>query len=196
MKPPGADAYQTILDAEWTRVEHPRPLPAADGAIPPAPIDSTRFVGRGLKVRSFHKGATIAAPVASVYAAWTDGDTFATTYDPNRAELAANIDLEIGGRFEWLWDGRVGSNGCQILSFIPDRMVSFSWNAPESQPESRAARTWVVVEFTPTEQGTDVRLTHLGFGDAPHWDETYRYFQKAWDVVLSRFKNQLEGAAG
>ena len=30
-----------------------------------------------------------------------------------------------GGRYEWLWDGKMGSNDCQVLSFIPNRMISF-----------------------------------------------------------------------
>ena len=72
-------------------------------------------------------------------------------------------------------------------------MISFSWNAPPTQPESRAKRTWVVVELEALgERSTRVRLTHLGFGQAKHWQETREYFSKAWDHVLAQFKQGLE----
>jgi len=156
------------------------------------PIDPTLFDAAGPDVRSFVVEETIAAPVAQVYAAWTDGEAFRRIYDPERPELRANIDLAIGGRYEWLFDGETGGNGCQVLSYVPDRMITFSWNAPPSQPESRAKRTWVVVELEPRgERSTHVRVTHLGFGDAPHWDETRAYFEKAWPHVLAQFRAHL-----
>jgi len=160
---------------------------------PTRPIDTDLFDAAGIDVRSFVKEVTIEAPVEAVYAAWTDGERFRRAYDAERSELSARIDLAIGGRYEWLWDGEIGSNGCQILSYIPNRMVSFSWNAPPSQPESRDKRTWVVVEFEPTSTGaTHVCLAHLGFGAAPHWDETFDYFSKAWEHVLQQFRKGLE----
>ena len=159
----------------------------------PAPIDTTRFAAAGPDLRSFVKEVTIEAPAEEVYAAWTDGEAFRRAYDPSRPELKAEIDLAIGGRYEWLWDGVTGSNGCQILSYIPGRMVSFSWNAPPSQAESRNELTWVVVELEPVaDAATAVRLTHLGFGRAAHWDETFEYFSRAWPHVLQQFKKGLE----
>ncbi len=159
-------------------------------------IDTTLFAGRGADVRHFVKETTIAAPCSEVYAAWSDATQFTHTYDsgdPGQSELAANIELEIGGRYEWLWDGKLGSNGCQVLSYIPGRMISFSWNAPPTQPESRARHTWVVVELESLSAlETAVRLTHLGFGRAPHWDETHDYFSQAWEHVLRQFKKGLE----
>jgi uncharacterized protein YndB with AHSA1/START domain len=157
------------------------------------PIDTSLFDASGPTVRSFAKEISIEAPVSEVYRSWTDGERFCEVYGPDRDELAAHIDLAIGGRYEWLWDGKMGSNGCQVLSYVPDRMVSFSWNAPPDQPESRAKHTWVVVELEPlSETSTLVRLTHLGFGEAAHWDETYEYFSKAWPHVLDTFRKGLE----
>ena len=82
------------------------------------PVDTSLFDARGMDVRSFTKETTIQAPVSTVYAAWSDGDVFPRVYGPDRPELAANIDLAIGGRYEWLWDGEMGSNGCQVLSYL------------------------------------------------------------------------------
>jgi len=156
-------------------------------------IDTGMFVGSGQSVRRFVSEATILAPVGEVYAAWSDPAALVQAYNARQPQIKANIELEIGGRYEWLWDGQVGSNGCQILSYIPGRMISFSWNAPPDQPESRAKHTWVVVEFEAADpDSTHVRLTHLGFGNAPHWDETFEYFTKAWQHVLGQFKKYLE----
>jgi uncharacterized protein YndB with AHSA1/START domain len=172
-----------LMDAVWKKIGDETMI---------KPIDTNLFAADS-PTRSFVREVTIAAPVAEVYAAWSDGERFVQAYDPDRPELKANIDLAIGGRFEWLWDGKMGSNDCQVLSFIPDRMISFSWNAPPDQVDSRAKRTWVVVEFEATDSGgTHVRLSHLGFGSAAHWDETYEYFQAAWPVVFANFKQNLE----
>ncbi|MAE71542.1 MAG: hypothetical protein CME06_13875 [Gemmatimonadetes bacterium] len=157
-------------------------------------IDPDLFDARGPQVRSFVKTTTIDAPPEKVYEIWTDAAAFVAAYASPNVDLRAEIDLAIGGRYEWLWDGVTGSNGCQILSYIPNRMISFSWNAPPSQPESRAKRTWVVVEFERSrEGGTHLTLTHLGFGTAPHWQETFEYFSAAWLHVLEQFKRALEG---
>jgi uncharacterized protein YndB with AHSA1/START domain len=185
LAPIGSDESETILDAVWTR-------PEEDSM--PRPIDSNRFAPSP-HTDGFVRELVIAAPVERVYAAWTDGAAFAAAYGPDRPELRADIDLAIGGRYEWLWDGKRGSNDCQVLSFIPNRMVTFSWNAPPDQPESRAQRTWVVVEFEPVDAGTQVRLTHLGFGEAEHWRVTEAYFGKAWDHVLGQFATNLGGSA-
>lgn len=52
----------------------------------------------------------------------------------------------------------------------------------------------MVVEFRALEGGaTGVTLTHLGFGQAVHWDETFEYFSAAWTHVLETFRTNLEG---
>jgi uncharacterized protein YndB with AHSA1/START domain len=157
-----------------------------------APIDPALFDARGAEVRSFTKEIVIAAPAAKAYALWTDSAAWqALMGDPSRA----NLDLEIGGRYEWLFDGATGSNGCQVLSYIPGRMVSFTWNAPPGQA-TRERRTWVVVETEAlAPDSTRVRLTHLGFGQGAAWDETFAYFDNAWGRVLPLMKAALETPA-
>lgn len=169
------------------------PMPDGPPADGPRPIDSARFAASGSDLRSFSREMTIRAPADEVWLAWTEADRFRAIYADEESPLAANIDLAIGGRFEWLFDGEVGSNGCQVLSYLPGRMLSFSWNAPPTQPESRERSTWVVVELEPVDAtATRVRLTHLGFGEEPHWDETVAYFEGAWEHVLERFRAGLE----
>lgn len=157
-----------------------------------ASIDSALFDGRGPAPRAFVKEIEIAAPVADAYALWTDAEAWQRLMGP---DSRAHIDLEIGGRYEWLFDGQVGSNGCQVLGYIPGRLVSFTWNAPPTLP-TRERRTWVVVETEAlAETATRVRLTHLGFGEGDDWDATFAYFDNAWGRVLPMMKQHLEGDA-
>ncbi len=122
-----------------------------------APIDPDRFAAAGADLRSFTKERVIAAPVDRVWAAWATDEGWSDVFPP---PSASRIDLAVGGRYEWLFDGAIGGNGSQILSYIPDRMISFSWNAPPSQPDSRLARTWVVVETEALDDEPHPRPAH------------------------------------
>ncbi|MCA9309741.1 MAG: SRPBCC domain-containing protein [Phycisphaerales bacterium] len=189
-RPDASAAWDQIMDGSWTK------LGGEEDDVVAMPIDSSSFEGAGDTPRQFTVTGHIAAPVEAVYRAWTHGDAFRRAFAPEREALGANIDLAIGGRYEWLFDGVTGSNGCQVLSYIPNRMVSFSWNAPPAQ-STRGRHTWVVVEFEPAEgDATDVTLTHLGFGEGEAWDETFTYFQNAWPFVMESFRSNLEKAPG
>ncbi|MEM8964137.1 MAG: SRPBCC domain-containing protein, partial [Acidobacteriota bacterium] len=178
----GEGEWSAALDGTWKRLE------ASAMAI-----DHSQFVGSGPDVRTIELDVTIAASRDAVYRAWTDSDGFKAAYGPDNEALHADIALEIGGRYEWLFDGKIGSNGCQVLSYLPGRMLSFTWNAPPNQAANREKRTWVVVEFADGEDGhTAVTLTHLGFGEGEEWDTTRDYFQQAWRYVLDTMKKNLE----
>lgn len=177
--------WRASADARWQRQG------AAEGHR--AAVDPARFVAAGDELRSLVKQATIPAPAAVVWAAWTDAEAWGRLWG---APSRGNFDLAVGGAYEWLFDGEIGGNGDQVLSWIPGRMLSFSWNAPPSQPHTRLARTWVVVELEPDGDGaTQVRLTHLGFGDGPEWDQTYAYFDSAWERVLTLMAAKLGAPA-
>ncbi len=106
------------------------------------------------------------------------------------------IELQPFGRYELYFDqdaqiGQRGSETCQVLSFIKDEFLSFTWNAPPSLPEVRnhTYKTWVVVNFNRiSDKQTLVKLTHLGWPSGSSWDEAYRYFDKAWGYVLNRLE--------
>jgi uncharacterized protein YndB with AHSA1/START domain len=116
----------------------------------------------------------------------------------------ARIELHPGGPFEILFDasapaGRQGSEGCTVLSVIPDELLSYTWNAPPKFEHARAQHTWVVVrldELAPAR--TRVRIDHQGFAEqaADHpehraeWEEVRAYFQSAWGKVLDALKAQ------
>jgi uncharacterized protein YndB with AHSA1/START domain len=160
---------------------------AADPARRTMPIDDQLFVASGSELRTISVERLIDAPPEAVWEAWTTESGWKAAYGPERPELKANIELAIGGKYEWLFTGTVGSNDCQVLSYLPPRMLSFSWNAPVAQAQSRSKRTWMVIEIEPEQGGKSrVRATQLGFGEGPQWDETRDYFEQGWAHVLDQ----------
>lgn len=111
---------------------------------------------------------------------------------------AAKVELRVGGAYEieFLADAPLGSRGsesCRFLSYIPDRMVSFTWNAPPQFDKTRFLHTWVVIELADCPEGTRVLLTHTGWpasglSGEPQWEEIFAYFDSAWSWVLERLE--------
>ena len=115
--------------------------------------------------------------------------------------VKADIDFRPGGKFHILFvpdapEGQRGSEGCTVLSFLPERMLSFTWNAPPTFPEVRAGahKTVVVIETLPL-----VRLTHHGWPGAAEsselWDGVFAYFEKAWPQVLGALRGHFQKGA-
>lgn len=157
-------------------------------------IELDRFVAAGMVPDGVHKEAIIAAPREQVFAAWTNSEGIKSFLG-----VDSTIDLRIGGPMELYFgankpEGQRGSEGAQILSYLPNRMLSFSWNAPPSYPEERAKHTWVVIQFheLPGDQ-TRVELDHVGFGASGvgKWDEVRTHFDRAWGNVLKALAAKL-----
>lgn len=142
---------------------------------------------------------TFDAPRAAVWAAWTSAAAL-------QAWLADEVHmaLRIGGPFEVLFlppgTPERGSEGCTVLSFVPERMLSFSWNAPPHLAHTRRRHTWVVLDFADAGEGTRLRLTHTGWPVAgfgadghPDWPATFAYFEQAWPRVFDGLRGHLEG---
>lgn len=142
--------------------------------------------------RVLEKTVVVAAPVADVYRTWT-------TPEGMKSFIAqgAVIEMKPGGKYEIYFDtsapeGQRGSEGCEVLSFVENRMLSFTWNAPPQFPEVRQQRSFVVVHFSPIAGNqTRVDLTHGGWGQGEQWDKVYDYFDKAWTVVLTSLKEKV-----
>ena len=197
----GAEDWTRLMDGTWHKIDGDGETTGdkeastdatSAGTAGSRPIDASLFVASGPEVRGFELEETMAVPPADVFAAFTDADAFVAAYGPQSETLKAAVELAIGGRYEWLFDGEVGSNGCQVLAYAPGRMVAFTWSAPPEHGALRDVRTWVVVQLDPTPEGTAVRLGHWGFGDGAEWDDTVTYFKNAWAYVLGTLKNNLE----
>lgn len=148
----------------------------------------------GINQRNLHKNRIIEAGKAEIWRKWT-------THDGLKTFIGADnkIELTPGGPFEIYFlmdapDGKKGGEGNKVLSFLPNEMLSFSWNAPPSIPEIRnqTHRTWVVVQLIEIgESTTKVTLDHLGWKDGEKWEETYDYFDKAWDFVMDSLEKSV-----
>lgn len=107
----------------------------------------------------------------------------------------ANIALALGGPYEIQFDPndeRSGTRGLKILSYAPEEMISFEWNAPPEYPEVRNGGTWVVVAMRPIDAfTTQVTITHLGWKQGPQWDRAYPHFQQGWSELMTRLERRF-----
>ncbi len=157
-------------------------------------VMATSFSAKAEETEMIEVARLIGAPIAEVWDAWTTKEGFNAVFD---GPVLDNIRLEMGGPYEIHWDtsaaeGERGSEGCTILSFVPERMLSFTWNAPPSLGEMRGKHSYVVIDFQPLGADlTRVTLRHAGFGDGPEWEPVRAYFEPAWPWVMDQFVNHL-----
>ncbi len=157
-------------------------------------IDTSLFVAAGPELRSLEKRVRLAAGPARIFRAWTTPEGLTALLD-----VEAKVELRVGGPLELYFmpdapEGTRGSEGCQFLAYLPDRLLAFSWNAPPTIPAARERRTWVVIELAPAGEGaTDLTLTHAGFGEGAAWDETFAYFDRAWGMVIDAMVARFGG---
>jgi uncharacterized protein YndB with AHSA1/START domain len=146
--------------------------------------------------RVLRKEITIRAPLEKVWRAWTTVEGLAPVSG------TSNVELRVGGAYEWFLDGEPdenglrGGQGSRVLAFLPGEVLAFDWTFPPSVPSLRASRakTQVVVQFDEPETGVvRIRFAQLGWGQGEDWDRGYDYFDKAWDWVLQTMKESLEG---
>lgn len=141
------------------------------------------------------KSATVNTPIEAVWRLWTTHEGLKSFFGYDNT-----VELVPGGPFEIYFlkeapYGERGSETCKVLSFLPLRMLSFSWNAPPDQSfvRNNSYKTWVVIQFEETEGGgTRVLLHHLGWPLGEEWDKAYSYFDSAWGKVINWFESACE----
>ncbi|NLH49463.1 MAG: SRPBCC domain-containing protein [Myxococcales bacterium] len=148
--------------------------------------------------RMIVKETVVPAPRAAVWEAWTTREGIRTFLAPE-----ARVELRFRGPFEIHFDrdapaGSQGSEGMTILSYLPEEMLSFTWNNPPELAEIRHETTFVVVQFMAVSPGeTRVKLTHLGWPEGAIWDRSFAYFDRAWGVVMDRLRRRfIDGPFG
>ncbi len=142
------------------------------------------------------KTRQIPVPRPDVWTRLTTSDGAAAFFSP-----AAHIELRRGGPYEifFLLDadpGGRGSEGCRVLSYVEGEMLSFTWNAPPHFPEIRWQRSFVVIRLGDRDGGgTELRLTHTGWGSGAQWQEVRDYFERAWDQVLDQLERSFRSGS-
>lgn len=147
-------------------------------------IDGSRFAQVGVTQRPVIAEATVGASPSVVFGAWTNSDEVTAWLG-----VPAFIELRVGGRFELHFapdapEGERGSEGCQVLGYVPDELFVISWNSPPTLPAIRNALTQVAIFLNEVPGGTHIRLVHSGMGEGDLWDQNRAYFQAAWPNVL------------
>ena len=146
----------------------------------------------GSTTRAIHEEVTVAAPRAEVWKALTTTEGVKTFFAPD-----ANVELRLNGPYEIFFVpsaklGERGGEGNRVLSYIPEEMLSFTWNAPPKFGAFRAKRTFVVIRLSDAGEGqTRVELTHAGWQEGEQWDQIFDYFAKAWPHVLGNLKKRF-----
>lgn len=152
----------------------------------------------GSHERLLQKEAIINASASEIFNAWTTSEGIATFFAKQ-----SNVELRIGGPYELYMKldnppGKRGAEGCKILSYLPNKMLSFEWNAPPKIPTLRDAGelTSVVLQFDELSVNqTKVTLTQLGWGEGEDWDECYNYFDNAWSHVLNNLTKRFDDSS-
>ena len=131
-----------------------------------------------LQVRRVYK-----APVAAVYAAWTDPEQMKHWMGPSDAfgESVVTMDVREGGRYRIIMrspDGEVHRVGGVFREIVPNKKLVYTW-AWESTPERESL---VTLEFRPSGQGTELLLAHQRFADSQARDK----HQDGWTGCLDR----------
>jgi uncharacterized protein YndB with AHSA1/START domain len=178
---------------------------APEGINPPQTPDTANLMaGKQKTGRTILLDATVAAPPAEVFQLWTSKEGIGKFFAPD-----ARIDAKPGGRYEIIFapakdpEGNShGTKGARILKLVPNRELAFEWitfagdellgrNAPPYAPAAERnvcpLPTWVVLEFDPVEgqpDQTNLRFAHYGFLDGEKWEQSYRWFSRAWKGVL------------
>ena len=139
------------------------------------------------------KEVIVSASPEEVWRAWTTVEGVRRFFAPD-----ARLEMMPGGAYEILFDtdarpGSKGSEGCKVLSFVPGKMFSFTWNAPPQFARARReCAQWVVLLFEPVSPNeTRVSLFELGWKGGKEGESVYEYFDKAWTLVLNRLAHSF-----
>lgn len=132
---------------------------------------------------------TYDAPLARVYAAWTDPEEMKHWMGPPGGTVDAEVtcDLRVGGRYRIVMHAAGGEThrvGGTYREIVADRKLVYTW-AWESTPERESL---VTVVFRPLGQRTEVLLTHERFADRDARDRHHH----GWDGCLERLAGRLE----
>jgi uncharacterized protein YndB with AHSA1/START domain len=179
-------------------------LTALAGLLFATPDEANLMTGKHKTERTIILDALVDAPPHEVFRLWTSADGIKTFFAPD-----ARVDAEVGGKYQVIFapakdpeGDSHGTKGARILKLVPDKELAFEWitfagdellghNAPPYAPPAernvRPLPTWVEMTFEAVEghpNQTHVRFAHYGFREGEKWEQSYRWFGRAWKGVL------------
>lgn len=132
---------------------------------------------------SLHIRRVYQAPVAAVWAAWTDPEQMKQWMGPTDAfgESEVTMDVRVGGRYRIVMhspDGETHRVGGVYREVVPNQRLVYTW-AWESTPERESL---VTLEFKPSGEATELVLAHQRFADTQARDK----HREGWIGCLDR----------
>jgi len=146
--------------------------------------------------RRLEKAVIVPASNEAIWRAWTSSKGAKEFFAPE-----ATIELRPGGKYEILFDlealpGSRGSEGCQVVTFVPNRRLVLTWNNPPEFKEIRNCFARVTIEIEPLDAGScRVTVVHDNWGKGGQWEEAFEYFDQAWDAELRRLVKRFSSGS-
>jgi uncharacterized protein YndB with AHSA1/START domain len=148
--------------------------------------------------RTLEHQATIDAPIAEVWSAWTTNEGFTSW-----AVAKAEIDLRIGGEMRTSYNPQSTLDDehtiiNRIISFEPQRMLSIqNVKAPAGFKNAELFQnTWSVIYFDPiVPDRTHLRIVGMGYGEGAEWDDLYSKFKAGNQWTLDKLREKFAPAA-
>jgi uncharacterized protein YndB with AHSA1/START domain len=148
--------------------------------------------GAHAQERMLRKQVVVDASVKEVWDAFTTNQGAQAFFAPQ-----TKINPTLGGSYEVYFhpENPHGTRGCEeechIQSIVPMKSLAFTWGAESSTKALRAAGLTTIVFLRFEELSahkTLVDFTNVGWGEGDEWDQSYNFFDKAWDMALGWLK--------
>ncbi len=147
-----------------------------------------------LSTKFIEKSTIITATTSELFQKWTTSEGLKSFFGEDN-----KLEFKLNGAFEVYFlldapEGSRGSEGCQVLSFVPNEMFSFTWNAPPHlEARDSDHKTFVVVNFDEiTPKKTMVTIRHLGWPEDELFIPVFDYFDNAWEYVLNNLEESCK----
>jgi uncharacterized protein YndB with AHSA1/START domain len=127
---------------------------------------------------------TLAAPPSKVFQALTDADELSRWWT-----TTAESDPRSGGAFSYGFEFEDTSRNHTYTGtyhdVTPDERVRYPW-------QGGLGETTVDVRIRPAGSGTELTLTHSGWGEGEDWDEAVVLHEQGWSFFLDNLVAYLD----
>jgi len=165
----------------------------ASAEVQPPVGDCSRLEAGG--ERTLCHELVVPAPAAEVWALISTAEGWRSWAAP-----VVHLDLHAGGLLETSYapDARIGDAGNirnRVLAFAPERLLVIQIaDAPPGFPHADLARELTTaIELEPLDTAhTRVRVTMMGYRDAPGFDMLYAFFDAGNAFTLTQLRERVE----